>query len=561
MGSVWTPPGRWVSVPPRRSPHGGRHRPAFRISRSQTGLAAVATIAIAVTRRPRSELGPVKQPSKIDRIDNKIHGIDEEIGLAGFTLAAAPDWHTLVEMAVTTPTGRTPSHSEPTRARVLPLLSGLGMRRPQRRAAGYAVATLGTLALSLGLLAFRDDTTPLSKGFGFEDVVVLFVFLGLSILISALLARATERAEAAETREQELRTLQTLSAELVALIPGPGSYQAILSRLLDRFGFVAGALYVQGAEHGELREQVTVEAPPGALPLHPSERLPLSVGGRALGLLLLRGDRPPLDRAERRVLRAFCDQFALVLERDRLLHAATEAEAYRRTEHIRRSLLAAVSHDLRSPLAAIKASVTDLLSQDAQHGAEDARDALDSIDKEADRLAALIANLLDMSRIEGGMLKARPQNVDLAEVLAPCVDRLQRQWPQLSVRLNVEAAECLVRADPMFLDRVVANLLDNAAKAAARSGNHQIEVRAEGADTQTTVRIVDHGNGVPESLREQLFYPFYQPSQRQPRLGTGLGLAISKGFLTLMHGQIWVEETPGGGATFACSLPTGTTGR
>src|SRR6266508_152993 len=314
---------------------------------------------------------------------------------------------------------------------------------------------------------------------------------------------------------------------------------------------------------------IMMGAAPGGLPTepdpgaetHPPGRLPLSAGGQSLGLLLLRGDRPPLDQTERRVLRAFCDQFALVLERDRLLHAATEAEAYRRTEHIRRSLLAAVSHDLRSPLAAIKASVTDLLGQDVQRGADDARDALDSIDKEADRLAALIANLLDMSRIEGGMLKARPQNVDLAEVLAPCVDRLQRQWPQLSVRLNVEAAECLVRADPMFLDRVVANLLDNAAKAAARSGNHQIEVRAEGADTQTTVRIVDHGNGVPESLREQLFYPFYQPSQRQPRLGTGLGLAISKGFLTLMHGQIWVEETPGGGATFACSLPTGTTGR
>jgi two-component system, OmpR family, sensor kinase len=115
-----------------------------------------------------------------------------------------------------------------------------------------------------------------------------------------------------------------------------------------------------------------------------------------------------------------------------------------------------------------------------------------------------------------------------------------------------------VRADPMFLDRVVANLLDNAAKAAADSGNHQIEVHAGRADGQTTVRIVDHGNGVPPTVREQLFYPFYQLTQRHPRLGSGLGLAISKGFLTLMHGQIWIEETPGGGATFAFSLPTGT---
>jgi two-component system, OmpR family, sensor histidine kinase KdpD len=484
------------------------------------------------------------------------------------------------------------------------------MRHPHRRAAGYTVATIGTVALTLGFLAFRDATTPLSKGFGFlivvvaaaatgglgpgilasllgslsfnffflppygtfviaraEDVVVLFVFLGLSILISALLARATERAEAAETREQELRTLQTLSADLVALVPGPGSYQAILSRLLGLFGFAAGALYVHDPEQNELYEQVTVGAAPGAPPLdpdpgadpHPPERLPLSVGGRALGLLVLGGERPPLDAAERRVLRAFCDQFALVLERDRLLGAATEAEAYRRTEHIRRSLLAAVSHDLRSPLAAIKASVTDLLGHDVQHGADEARDVLDSIDTETDRLAALIANLLDMSRIEGGTLKARPQNLDLAEVLAPCVDRLQRQWPQLSVRLDLQAAEFLVRADPMFLERVVANLLDNAAKAATQDGNHEIEVHAEHAGAQATVRIADHGNGIPPAVREQLFYPFYQPSDRHPRLGTGLGLAISKGFLTLMDGEIWIEDTNGGGATFAFSLPTGIT--
>jgi two-component system sensor histidine kinase KdpD len=501
-----------------------------------------------------------------------------------------------------------PSRTQQHRVRVWLLLTRLGMRHPQRRAAGYAVAITGTIALTLGFLAFRDATTPLSKGFGFlivvvaaaatgglgpgilasllgslsfnffflppygtfvvaraEDVVVLFVFLGLSILISALLARATERAEAAETREQELRTLQTLSAELVALIPGPGSYQAILSRLLGLFGFAAAALYVNEPDQEGLREQVTVGAAPGALPPDPHlggeppapERLPLSAGGRALGVLVLGGERPPLDVAERRVLRAFCDQFALVLERDRLLHTATEAEAYRRTEQVRRSLLAAVSHDLRSPLAAIKASVTDLLGHDAEHGADEAREALDSIDKETDRLAALIANLLDMSRIEGGTLQAQPQNLDLAEVLAPCVDRLQRQWPQLSVRLDPEPAEFLVRADPMFLDRVVANLLDNAAKAAAQSSNHEIEVHAEHAGTQATVRIVDHGPGVPNSLREQLFYPFYQPSERHPRLGTGLGLAISKGFLALMQGQIWIEDTKGGGATFAFSLPTG----
>src|SRR5262249_3076467 len=157
-----------------------------------------------------------------------------------------------------------------------------------------------------------------------EDVVVLFVFLGLSILISALLARMRERAEAAESREQELRILQSLGAELVAAVPGPQTYRAVLTRLIEGFDYTSGCLYVQDPVDRSLREQVTVGAAPGELPLRwdpsasgpPLERLPLSVGGRTLGLFVLRGQRPPLTPAESRVTRAFCDQFALVLERD-----------------------------------------------------------------------------------------------------------------------------------------------------------------------------------------------------------------------------------------------------
>jgi two-component system, OmpR family, sensor histidine kinase KdpD len=509
-------------------------------------------------------------------------------------------------MAVTTPPGRTSRQAKQTSVRVPSLLARLGAHRPYRRAAGYGVATLGTLALTLGLLAIRGATTPLFQGFGFlvvvvaaaavgglgpgvlasilgflafnffflppyhtfviaraEDVVVLFVFLGLSILISALLARARERAEAAETRAQELRILQTLSAELVALVPGSGAYQSILSQLLGLFGFSAGALYVHDRKRGQLQEQVTVGTTPAGRPLDPDrsddtqppERLPVSVGGRPVGLFLLHGQRPALGPGERRVLQAFCDQFALVLERDRLARQATEAEVYRQSDQVRRSLLAAVSHDLRSPLAAIKASVTDLLGQDVEQDADYVREALESIDVETDRLAALIANLLDMSRIEGGMLRARLQHVDLTEVLPACVDRVCRQWPELTVPVSIEPAASVVRADPVFLDRVVANLLDNAAKAATDSGSEEVEIQARQADGTTTVRVIDHGKGVPSADREQLFYPFYQVTERHPRLGTGLGLAISKGFLSLMDGQIWIEDTPGGGATFGFSLP------
>jgi len=465
--------------------------------------------------------------------------------------------------------------------RALPLLARFTIRRPARRLAGYLVAVAGTVALTAVLLPFRTDIQPLSKGFGYlavvvaaaaigglgagitasalgfltfnfyflppydsfaigraEDIVVLFVFLGLSIVISAALAHATERADVAEQRRAELAGLQELSAQLVArqAAPGSGGYEPVLARVAEVFGCDSCVLALDG------------EAP--ATPIS----VPLAAGGRALGYLGLSG-RPPLTVAEHRVLQAFGDQLALAAERDRAVRAALEAEVYRETDHMRRSLLAAVSHDLRSPLAAIKASVTDLLDTDADHSATDVREALESVNGETDRLASMIANLLDMSRIEGGVLRARIQGVDLAGILSEVTDRVGRRWPALEMRLAVDEDASAVRADPPFLERVVANLLENAARVSAGTGARSIEVQAHRRGGTTTVAVVDHGPGVAAELRDQLFYPFYRLGERNPSLGTGLGLAICKGFLGLMGGEIWVEDTPGGGATFRFSLP------
>ena len=265
------------------------------------------------------------------------------------------------------------------------------------------------------------------------------------------------------------------------------------------------------------------------------------------------GPRSP--HAESRVLRAFCDQLALVLERDRLLRAATEAEVYRQTESVRRSLLAAVSHDLRSPLSAIKASVTDLIADVPGTTALDRREALEAIDAETDRLNALIANLLDMSRIEAGTLRARPQTVDLAEAIAESVDRLRHQRNDIDVDVRIVPEAQLVRADPVFLDRIMSNLLENAANASVDGEPTRFEVDVRRSNSLVVVRVVDHGPGVPQAAREQLFYPFYRMDDRNPRLGSGLGLAICKGFVTLLDGDIWIEDTPGGGATFSFTLP------
>jgi two-component system sensor histidine kinase KdpD len=488
-------------------------------------------------------------------------------------------------------------------------LDRMRAQKPRREIVGFTIAVGGTILLTAAVAPARSHLTPLSIGFGYlvivavaaatgglwpgltasllgfitfnffflppyntfvigrpEYVVVLFVFLGLSVLISALLARATDRAQAAEARESELRTLQDLSAGLVALRPGPETYSAVLSNLLATFGLTAGALFVNDSQTRELREDATVGAAPGTLGPRTDlsgdgpalERLPLTVGGRSLGLLVLRMDREPFTAEESRVIRAFCDQFALVLERDRLLREATRSQVYEQADEVRRSLLAAVSHDLRTPIAAIKTSVTDLLSDESPQSGEYAREVLESIDRETDRLAALVANLLDMSRIERGMLKARVQGVDLMEVASAAADRVRRQYPNLGVRVAIDPAGSIVRADPVFLERVIANLLDNAARATREAGGTLLEVEGRRMGPDTIVRVVDHGKGVPWDIREQLFYPFFQMEARHPRLGTGLGLPICKGFLSLMGGEIWVEDTPGGGATFAFSVPTET---
>lgn len=502
--------------------------------------------------------------------------------------------------------GTAPPDPSEIRGHGIPILGRLTRTTPNLRIAGYVIAVGGTAIVTLTFLPFRDDILPLSKGFAFlavvvaaaatgslgpgiaasvlgflcfnffflppygrwtiarpEHVVVLFAFLALSVIISELLARAAERARTAEAREAELRTIQELSRELTTRVPGQDTIAMALLTVKNAFGYEAAALFVEQTEEVRgLVQQVTVGAEPGSVDANwdprssdrPPERLPLSVGGRMLGLVVLKGERPPLTPAESRVLRAFCDQLALVLERDRLLRSATDAEVYRQTESVRRSMLAAVSHDLRSPLAAIKASVTDLLDDAPGTRAEDRREALEAIDAETDRLNALIANLLDMSRIEAGALRARPQTVDLAEAIAEPVDRIHRQRPEIDVSVRIAPDAGWVRADPVFLDRIVSNLLENASKAGDPGAGH-IEVDVRRSNGQVAIRVVDHGPGVPQVAREQLFYPFYRMDDRNPRLGSGLGLAICKGFVSLLDGEIWIEDTPGGGATFSFTLP------
>jgi two-component system sensor histidine kinase KdpD len=231
-----------------------------------------------------------------------------------------------------------------------------------------------------------------------------------------------------------------------------------------------------------------------------------------------------------------------------------EAELYKRTEDMRQSLLAAASHELKSPIAAITASVTDVLDREA-FDRESVRVVLEDVRASAGRLAQLITNLLDMSRIESGTLVAHDDLVDLDDLIGPAVDGVRERWPGVEIDVRVADDAVRIRGDSLFVERVVTNLVENAARAVRGAADRRIELGAERADGVVVVQVVDHGPGLAFGDQQLLFTPFYKLQEGSPRLSAGLGLAICKGFVEAMGGEIWATDTPGGGTTMGFRLP------
>jgi two-component system sensor histidine kinase KdpD len=216
---------------------------------------------------------------------------------------------------------------------------------------------------------------------------------------------------------------------------------------------------------------------------------------------------------------------------------------------LRAALLQAVSHDLRTPLASIKASISIVRSDDVAWSAEQLEEFHATIEEETDRLDTLVANLLDMSRIQAGALRVSIRPVGLEEVVPAAVASLGSR----AHGLVVETPETLppVAADPALLERALANLLDNATSASPPDRPARIEAGAVAGRVDT--RIIDHGPGIPRNARERVFQPFQRLVDHGT--GVGLGLAIARGFVDAMGGELALEDTPGGGVTMVVSLP------
>jgi two-component system, OmpR family, sensor histidine kinase KdpD len=282
--------------------------------------------------------------------------------------------------------------------------------------------------------------------------------------------------------------------------------------------------------------------------------VPVRVGDRRIGALLLAHDSGTFVESDDRLLSAAAAQIGLAVERDRLHKEATEAEILRRTDKLRATLLNAVSHDLRTPLATIMASAGSLRQLDVAWTEEERQGFAQAIEEEAEHLNHLVGNLLDISRIEGGSLKPEMSWHDLGSLVDDVVERLQPVTRQHPVRVRVPDDLPAVWLDPVEIGQVLYNLVENAAKYAPPDTEIAIDVQRDPGAVR--VQVLDLGPGIPQAAMPYLFDPFCRVIDGKPRpQGLGLGLAIVKGLVEAHGGRVWAENRAGSGSRFAFTLP------
>ncbi|MEV6803505.1 sensor histidine kinase KdpD [Streptomyces sp. NPDC051132] len=411
-----------------------------------------------------------------------------------------------------------------------------------------AAALLGGLLPALASAAFGSlllnyfYTPPLHRLTVADpkNIVAIAIFFGVGMSVASVVDLAARRTHQAARLRAEAEILSFLAGNVLR---GETRLEELLERVRETFALESAALLERESEvapwtcAGRAGTGPPLERPEDAdVDMPVGDRMALALTGRVL------------PAADRRVLAAFAAQAAVVLERRRLQEEADQARALAEGNRIRTALLAAVSHDLRTPLAAIKAAVSSLRSDDVAWSEEDQAELLAGIEEGADRLDHLVGNLLDMSRLQTGTVTPLIREIDVDEVVPMALGGV----PEDSVALDVPETLPMVAVDPGLLERSVANLVENAVKYSPRG--RRVLVAASAIADRVEVRVVDRGPGVPDEAKERIFEPFQRYGDAPRGAGVGLGLAVARGFAEAMGGTLHAEDTPGGGLTMVLSL-------
>ena len=415
---------------------------------------------------------------------------------------------------------------------------------------GFIPAVLEAVAGSLLLNYYF--TPPIHRWTIAEanNTLALGVFIVVALVVSWVVDIAARRTKQAARATAESELLVTTAG---SILRGQRAVNAVLDRVREAFGMESVTLLestsVTNAAARGPTAGWTVVASSGESALTSPAEADVNVPVTESLTLALRGRTLPA--ADRRVLGGFAAYAAVALEQQRLAAEAEAARPIAAADRMRTALLRAVSHDLRTPLAAAKAAVTSLRSADVDWGAEDRDELLATADESLETLAHLVGNLLDMSRLKAGVLSVFPRPVGLDEIVARSLDDLGPVGRTVLVDIPDSVPEVL--ADPGILERVIVNLTSNALRYSPAADPPLLTASALG--DRVELLVVDRGPGIPETDRMRIFVPFQRLGDTDNTTGVGLGLALSRGFAEAMGGSLDPEETPGGGLTMILSLP------
>lgn len=418
-----------------------------------------------------------------------------------------------------------------------------------------AVALLGgmwpaLLAAVAGSLVVNFFYTEPQRTFAINDptnVLSLAVFVVVAISVSLVVAEAAHRTREAAHASAEAQTLATVAG---SVLRGSRPLIALLERLQETFNLSHVSLLERRSEASEGSDPGTwiTAASVGDISARGSAEEDIEVPIDPGLKLALRGR--PLAAGDRRIIEAFAQQAALALHHERLADEAAAAKPLAEADRMRTALLAAVSHDLRTPLAAAMAAVASLRSREVRFNAKDRAELLLTASDSLDRLARLVANLLDMSRLQAGALGVTIAPTDLREAVSASLSELEVSATKVEANYPEELPAVLV--DAGLLERALVNVISNALRFSPADSPPSIEVDA--VEDRVELRVVDHGPGLPEPERDVMFVPFQRLGDTDNTTGVGLGLALSRGLVEAMGGTLVPETTPGGGLTMCISL-------
>jgi len=423
---------------------------------------------------------------------------------------------------------------------------------------GFVPAVLAAIASSLLLNYYFIPPVHRLTIAQANNALALVVFVVVGLLVSWVVDIAARRTTQAARANAESELLATTAGNVLR---GQQGLTALLDRIREAFGMDSVTLLEctaadgsppAGASADRLRGTpggwhavASTGTPAVTLPGEADVEVPVSDSLT----LALKGR--PLPAADRRVLGAFASYAAVALDQQRLAAEAEAAKPIAAADRMRTALLAAVSHDFRTPLASAKAAVTSLRSPDVKWQAEDRDELLATADESLDRLTHLVDNLLDMSRLQAGALSLFPRPAGLDEIVSRALDNLDPAARGITVDIPESLPE--INVDPAILERVIVNLTENALRYSPQGRPPLLAASTLG--DRVELRVVDRGPGIPEQDRDRMFVPFQRLGDTDNTTGIGLGLALSRGLTEAMGGTLTAEETPGGGLTMTVSVP------